>query len=237
VNTALVGGAPFCGGAGGDLFSRSLSVTSGGVSEMAQSAGTAGGRLRRALTGTRRVVAASATAKKAAPARPAAPPAKTAAPAAKKPAPAAKKVAPPVKKAAPPVTRPPGRLAVRADERPWTATELAAVRAELQHEVSRLRAEIAEAEQDLADLLRDSGEGAGDDQADAGTKTFEREHEMSLANNSRDMLLQAERALQRIADGSYGVCEVCGNPIGKARLQAFPRATLCLSCKQLEERR
>jgi DnaK suppressor protein len=60
---------------------------------------------------------------------------------------------------------------------------------------------------------------------------------MSLANNSRDMLLQAERALSRIADGSYGVCESCGNPIGKARLQAFPRATLCVTCKQREERR
>ena len=38
-------------------------------------------------------------------------------------------------------------------------------------------------------------------------------------------------------DGTYGVCERCGKPIGKLRLQAFPRATLCVSCKQLEERR
>ena len=86
-------------------------------------------------------------------------------------------------------------------------------------------------------MLRDSGDGAGDDQADAGTKTFEREHEMSLANNSREMLAQAKRALRRIEDGTYGICESCGNPIGKARLQAFPRATLCVSCKQKEERR
>jgi len=104
-------------------------------------------------------------------------------------------------------------------------------------EAKRLTAEITSAESAIADLLRDSGDGAGDDQADAGTKTFEREHEMSLANNSREMLQQAERALRRIADGSYGICESCGNPIGKARLQAFPRATLCMSCKQKEERR
>ena len=103
--------------------------------------------------------------------------------------------------------------------------------------MSRLRGEIADAESDIADLLRDSGDGAGDDQADAGTKTFEREHEMSLANNSRDMLAQAERALRRIEDGTYGICESCGKPIGKFRLQAFPRATLCVSCKQKEERR
>ena len=54
---------------------------------------------------------------------------------------------------------------------------------------------------------------------------------MSLAANSRDLLSQVERALQRLDDNTYPVCESCGNPIGKARLQAFPRATLCVSCK------
>ena len=60
---------------------------------------------------------------------------------------------------------------------------------------------------------------------------------MSLGQQRRDMLEQTERALERIEDGTYGVCEVCGKPIGKARLQVFPRATLCMSCKQREERR
>jgi DnaK suppressor protein len=60
---------------------------------------------------------------------------------------------------------------------------------------------------------------------------------MTIVNNSRDMLLQSEHALGRIADGTYGVCENCGNPIGKNRLMAFPRATLCMSCKQRQERR
>ena len=50
-------------------------------------------------------------------------------------------------------------------------------------------------------------------------------------------LAQIERALQRIEDGTYGVCESCGNAIGKMRLMAFPRATLCMTCKQREERR
>jgi DnaK suppressor protein len=129
------------------------------------------------------------------------------------------------------------RLVVRQDEAPWTTEELSEVRSELTGDVARLRGEISMAESELADLLRDAGDGAGDDQADAGSKTFEREHEMSLANNTRDMLAQAEHALQRIDDGTYGICESCGNPIGKARLQAFPRATLCVSCKQREERR
>jgi RNA polymerase-binding protein DksA len=126
---------------------------------------------------------------------------------------------------------------VREDESPWTSAELAQVRAALEGHVQRLGGEISQAESGLADLLRDSGDGAGDDQADAGAKTFEREQEISLANNSREMLLQSERALARIADGTYGVCESCGNPIGKLRLQVFPRATLCMTCKQRQERR
>jgi DnaK suppressor protein len=136
-----------------------------------------------------------------------------------------------VKKAAPK-----GRLAVREDETPWTAKELAAVKSELHGDLERLREEILNAEEGLADLIRDSGDGAGDDQADAGSKTFEREHEMSLANNARNMVDQVQHALHRIEAGTYGICESCGKPIGKYRLQAFPRATLCLACKQAEER-
>ena len=128
-------------------------------------------------------------------------------------------------------------LPVRPGEDPWTPDEIAEVRAELHADAERLRREVAESETELADLLRDSGEGAGDDQADAGTKTFEREHELSLTANARDMLVQTEHALERIAAGTYGVCESCGQAIGKARLQAFPRATLDVACKQREERR
>ncbi|HSJ19303.1 MAG TPA: TraR/DksA C4-type zinc finger protein [Nocardioidaceae bacterium] len=129
------------------------------------------------------------------------------------------------------------RLAVKSDEKPWTAKELGEVRDELNADRDRLRSELNLAEEELADLMRDAGDGAGNDQADVGSTTFERDHEMSLANNAREMLAQTEHALERIDDGTYGVCESCGQPIGKMRLMAFPRATLCLSCKQREERR
>jgi RNA polymerase-binding protein DksA len=119
----------------------------------------------------------------------------------------------------------------------WSATELAEVRGELEAQAIALRSEIDRAEVASENLKRDqSTEGSGDE-ADAGSKTFEREHEMSLANNSRDLLVQVERALGRLDAGTYGRCEECGNPIPKARLQAFPRATLCVACKQREERR
>ncbi|MFC9692598.1 TraR/DksA family transcriptional regulator [Kribbella sp. NPDC056951] len=128
-------------------------------------------------------------------------------------------------------------LPVKDGETPWTAAELAELRAELEADVVHLRDEIKSAEQEIVGLLRDGGDGAGNDQADVGSTTLERDHEMSLANNARDMLDQDERALSRIEDGTYGVCESCGKAIGKGRLQAFPRATLCVSCKEREERR
>ena len=128
-------------------------------------------------------------------------------------------------------------LTVKAGETPWTAAELAELRSELEADVVHLKKEIRDAEQEIVGLLRDGGDGAGNDQADVGSTTFERDHEMSLANNAREMLAQTERALLRIEAGTYGICESCGEPIGKMRLMAFPRATLCLSCKQREERR
>lgn len=128
-------------------------------------------------------------------------------------------------------------LAVRPGEDPWTEEEVTQARDALREEARELRAELEASEEALAGLMRDSGDGAGDDQADAGTKNVTREHEMALASNAREMLRQTERAEQRLAAGTYGLCESCGKPIGKARMQAFPRATLCVDCKQRQERR
>jgi DnaK suppressor protein len=128
-------------------------------------------------------------------------------------------------------------LPVRPGEEPWTGTELSRVRAELTAEAEGLRADLARAASEAAERLGDVVRDAGDDQADAGAKAFQREHELALAQNAQDLLHQAERALARIDAGTYGICESCGQPIGKARLQAFPRATLCVACKQRQERR
>jgi DnaK suppressor protein len=128
-------------------------------------------------------------------------------------------------------------LPVRPGERRWTEAEVAKVRDQLASEAAALRADIDRAESDIASRLGDAVGDAGDDQADVGAKTFEREHELALTHNARELLAQNERAIARIEAGTYGTCESCGEPIGKARLQAFPRATLCVKCKQREERR
>jgi len=136
-----------------------------------------------------------------------------------------------------PIKAAPAPLIVSEGAENWSATELKSIRSELAKDLVRLKKELTEVESEMDALIEASGVGAGDDQADAGAKTFEREHEMSLVYNARDMVLQTERALERIDNKSYGRCEDCGNPIGKARLQVFPRATLCMICKQKEERR
>jgi RNA polymerase-binding protein DksA len=102
---------------------------------------------------------------------------------------------------------------------------------ELREEYQQHLAEIAELQRGR---LTDS---AGDDQADTGSKTFEREQEISLANSILERITQVERALERLNEGSYGWCERCGDAIPVERLAAFPSATLCVKCKQLEERR
>jgi DnaK suppressor protein len=126
---------------------------------------------------------------------------------------------------------------IREGEDRWTEAEITELRDQLAAEAAELRAEIERAESDIASRLGDAVIDAGDDQADVGAKAYEREHELALTYNARELLAQAERALARIDAGTYGSCESCGEPIGKARLQAFPRATLCVSCKQREERR
>lgn len=128
------------------------------------------------------------------------------------------------------------RLRVKDDESPWSVEEITEVRGILVEEIEAHRGEVQLAQDELDELLRSSGDGAGDDQADAGAMTAEREHEIALGANARASLAQAEHALEQLEAGTYGICEDCGNPIGKLRLQARPRATLCMTCQQKQDR-
>ncbi len=130
-----------------------------------------------------------------------------------------------------------GSLVVKEGEKPWTQAEIEEVIAELHGQREHSVAFLAAQEEELSGLMRNSGDGAGQDQADVGSTSFERDQELSVVNSEKEKLLQIDRALQAIDEGSYGVCESCGEPIGKMRLMAFPRATLCMTCKQREERR
>src|SRR5215470_9111839 len=101
---------------------------------------------------------------------------------------------------------------VRPGEDPWTAEDLDEVTETLTAEVEGLRAEIAQAEAGIADRLRDSVGDAGDDQADLGAKTFEREHELALTHNARELLRQNDKARASLAGGTYATAASCVKP-------------------------
>jgi RNA polymerase-binding transcription factor DksA len=78
-------------------------------------------------------------------------------------------------------------------------------------------------------------------QAELGTETFERERDLTALAILEDELADIEVALRKLDDGSYGICEECGNPIGEERLAAKPWARLCIvdqaRAEQLASRR
>ena len=120
-------------------------------------------------------------------------------------------------------------------------------KAELDDLQARLLGEQAELQEQLttiedgtfattqSDLSGDVG--LDDELADAGSATFEREKDLSIENNVRDLLQKIDRALKRIDEGTYGICDRCGKPIEKARVKALPYVDLCIKDAQARSRR
>ncbi len=119
-----------------------------------------------------------------------------------------------------------------------TTKELKELKERLNAERADLQSQLTEIEQNTfgsnqSDL---SGEMAFDEEyADAGTATFERERDLSLVNNLHDLIEKVDKALAKMDEGTYGLCQRCGKPIEKARLKALPYASLCLADKKAEE--
>jgi RNA polymerase-binding protein DksA len=121
-----------------------------------------------------------------------------------------------------------------------TKKEIDDLRARLLEEQTELRTQLSTIEEEsFASTQSDmSGDvGLDDESADAGTATFEREKDLSIEQNVRDLLDKIERALKRIDAGTYGICERCGKPIEKARIKALPYVDLCITDAQAQSRR
>jgi RNA polymerase-binding transcription factor DksA len=121
-----------------------------------------------------------------------------------------------------------------------TKPELADLKARLVEERAELDTQLTTIVEDtFATTQSDmSGDvGLDDESADAGTATFEREKDLSIENNVRDLLQKIDRALKRMAEGTYGVCDICGKPIEKARIKALPYVDLCIRDAQAQSRR
>ena len=105
-----------------------------------------------------------------------------------------------------------------------------AVRSALEAEQTRLQAVIAQTEIDGEENL-----GYGNHMADDATVAFEQARDLAIRTTAERLLAQVHDALERVDDGTYGICESCQKPIDPARLQALPYATLCLRCQKRVE--
>jgi RNA polymerase-binding protein DksA len=103
----------------------------------------------------------------------------------------------------------------------------------LEEEKTRLTDVIREIEDEQEELRlsETSAERSPDpNTAEGGSLAFEIEKELSLHQNAKDLLSQAEEALERIEDGTYGICADCESAIPVARLEALPHTKLCVTC-------
>jgi RNA polymerase-binding protein DksA len=106
-------------------------------------------------------------------------------------------------------------------------------RMRLEEERDRLQVMIRDYELELeeARLTESSSDRSPDPgNAEAGSMKFEYEKELSIEQNTLDLLGKVERALDNIANGTYGICESCGKPIPMTRLDVLPYVTLCVDC-------
>ena len=105
-------------------------------------------------------------------------------------------------------------------------------------ELLRLRRQLTGTDAELGRALavpleEEVGEESSDQHpGDVGTATFSRELDLSLQENTERLLSHVDRALEKIEEGTYGICDHCGRPIEEARLGALPYATLCLKDQQ-----
>jgi RNA polymerase-binding protein DksA len=96
-------------------------------------------------------------------------------------------------------------------------------------------ARLSGLEREYSGIVEASGSANIDDEHDpeGATIAFEREHAAALISQARQHLAQIDAAMVRLAEGRYGRCETCGQPIGAERLAARPTATTCISCASL----
>lgn len=111
------------------------------------------------------------------------------------------------------------------------AVNLKKTRVLLESERERLLAELANSQTNVqsADERRE-GSPFGKREEEA-TESFELEKRLALEKQTRASLAEVEHALEKLNKGTYGLCDVCGQPISPERLEAMPQANLCMTCK------
>ena len=109
---------------------------------------------------------------------------------------------------------------------------MGSVRETLEEQERRARAQVAALEREFAGLAEAASAAGTDDEHDpeGATLAFERQHAAALLESAREQVAALDDALRRLAEGRYGVCDRCGQPIGAERLAARPAAVTCVRC-------
>ena len=105
------------------------------------------------------------------------------------------------------------------------------VRARLESERKRIQEELVQLSTTHALDERREGSPFGKREEEA-TESMELEKRLALENRLKSLLAEVERAIQKLDDGTYGVCDICSATIDPARMEALPQAILCLNCRQ-----
>ena len=105
-------------------------------------------------------------------------------------------------------------------------------RAEIESDMSYMAAEMRSI---CVDQDEENG-SLGNHIADDGSNVAEAERIVTVSEDFQQILVQVNGALERMSEGSYGVCQRCGKPIGEERLEAFPYVAYCIECQSLVER-
>jgi len=88
---------------------------------------------------------------------------------------------------------------------------------------------------DMDNALPEDGEGGDEDTADLASAMMDKEMDLSVEDELEDILVQVDRAFQKIEEGTYGICDVSGKPIPASRLELIPFAVLTVECQSLAE--
>jgi len=100
----------------------------------------------------------------------------------------------------------------------------------------RLHALLEEAEKTVTDMVDDK-KGAFPDPTDRASFESDRNFLLRIKDRERKLVTKVKEALDRIEDGTFGICESCGRPISEKRLMVRPVTTQCIECKTEEEQR
>ncbi len=131
-----------------------------------------------------------------------------------------------------------GRLGTGSGPTTMDTAKMESLRGTLLERRERIEAELDQMGDEIRSFAdtQEPDVGAKNHMADDGTNVFETERLATISDDLRDVLAQVNGALARMEDGTFGICQRCGQRVGEERLEAFPHVAFCIECQTILER-